>query len=121
MKNYIVMEVKTGVVLVQGSYDYCKNWVFKNCTHNEKRDIWADADREEITITSRWKLEVLHNTVIDYGDILQDSDFECVNGCHRVRIIQLEEHIYYDYMHNGRIVECKEIKGEEIKQWQEVV
>jgi len=49
--TYSVMEVKTGVVLVQGSYDYCKNWVFENCKHNEKYDIWKDADHEEVTIT----------------------------------------------------------------------
>lgn len=49
--SYCVMEVKTGVVLVQGSYEYCKKWIFENCKHNEKYDIWKDADHEEVTIT----------------------------------------------------------------------
>lgn len=46
-----VVEVKTGVVLVSGSYEYCKKWIFENCNHNEKYDIWKDADHEPITLT----------------------------------------------------------------------
>lgn len=53
--------------------------------------------------------EQLHEELLMYGIILQDNEFECNNGCHRIRIIQLEEHIYYDYVHNGKIVECKEL------------
>ena len=39
-------------------------------------------------------IEKVHETILDYGIILQDNEFECDNGCHRIRIIQLEEHIY---------------------------
>ena len=49
--TYSVMEVKTGCVLLQGSYDYCQKWIFENCKHNEKYDIWKDAANEEVTIT----------------------------------------------------------------------
>ena len=54
-------------------------------------------------------IEKAHKIILDYGIILQDNEFECDNGCHRIRIIQLEEHIYYDYMHNGKIIQCKEL------------
>lgn len=50
-KCYCVMEVKTGVVLVKGSYDYCKNWIFANCRYI-KYDRWVDVDHEEVTITN---------------------------------------------------------------------
>lgn len=53
--------------------------------------------------------EQLHEELLMYGIILQDNEFECDNGYHRIRIIQLEEHIYYDYMYNGKIIECKEL------------
>lgn len=52
--KYKVAEVKTGVVLVKGSYEYCKNWVFKNCNYNIKSDFWEDADHEGVTITIDW-------------------------------------------------------------------
>lgn len=49
--TYCVMEVKTGVVLVKGSYEYCKNWIFKNCKYIKTYDTWKDADHEVVTIT----------------------------------------------------------------------
>lgn len=49
--NYCVMEVKTGVVLVKGSYEYCKNWIFGNCKYIKKYDTWKDADHEVVTLT----------------------------------------------------------------------
>lgn len=50
-ESYGVMEVKTGVVLVVGSYKYCKEWILKNCKYNEKYDTYADADHKFVTIT----------------------------------------------------------------------
>lgn len=52
MKNYCVMEVKTGVILVKGSYEYCKKFVFENCKYNNNYDSWEDADHELVTIIS---------------------------------------------------------------------
>ena len=49
--THCVMEVKTGAVLVRGSYDYCKNWIFNHCKYNKKQDVWKDADHEPVTIT----------------------------------------------------------------------
>jgi len=48
--TYGVMERKTGVILVEGSKEYCEKWVKENCHHNEKYDIWKDADHEEVII-----------------------------------------------------------------------
>lgn len=50
-ETYGVMEVKTGVVLVKGSYEYCKNWIFNNCKYIKKYDTYKDADHEFVTIT----------------------------------------------------------------------
>ena len=49
--KYAVMEVKTGVVLVEGSYENCKKWIFENCKYIKKYDTWKDVDHEEVTIT----------------------------------------------------------------------
>jgi len=49
--KYCVMETKTGVVLIEGSYEYCKQWISQNCKYIEKYGIWKDADHEEVTIT----------------------------------------------------------------------
>ena len=51
-EKYCVMEVKTGVILVKGSYDYCTNWIFTNCKYVKKHDCWKDADHEEVTLTN---------------------------------------------------------------------
>lgn len=51
-ENYCVMEVKTGVILVPGSYEYCKNWIFSNCKYIKKYDCWKDSDHEVVTLTT---------------------------------------------------------------------
>lgn len=50
--QYAVMESKTGVILVEGSMKYCQAWVFSNCKHIKKYDIWKDADGEPVTIVT---------------------------------------------------------------------
>lgn len=47
---FAVKEVKTGVILVKGSYEYCKKWIFNNCKYIKKYDCWTDADHEEVTL-----------------------------------------------------------------------
>ena len=49
--KYAVMETKTGAILIEGSYEYCKKWVFDNCKYNKKYNIWKDVDHEEVTIS----------------------------------------------------------------------
>lgn len=49
--SYGVMEVKTGVVLVEGTYEYCEKWIRKNCHYNKKYGFWKDADHEQVSIT----------------------------------------------------------------------
>lgn len=51
MKNkYAVMETKTGVILVEGSMEYCQQWIFQNCKYIKTYDVWKDKDREIVTI-----------------------------------------------------------------------
>lgn len=50
--TYGVMELKTRVVLVKGSYEYCKEWIFANCKHDKTFDFWRDADHEVVSITT---------------------------------------------------------------------
>lgn len=49
--TYCVMETKTGVILVEGSYQFCKQWVSEHCKYIDKYDFWKDADHEIVTIT----------------------------------------------------------------------
>ena len=49
-ERYAVMETKTGVILVEGSYRFCRKWVFENCKYLKKYDINKDIDHEEVTI-----------------------------------------------------------------------
>lgn len=50
--KYAVMGSKTGVILVEGSMEYCQTWVFRNCKHIKKYDIWKDTDGEPVTIVT---------------------------------------------------------------------
>ena len=49
--EYCVIEVKTDVVLVLGTYEYCKKWISENCKHNEKYGFWKDVDNDPVTIS----------------------------------------------------------------------
>ena len=49
--EYGVIEVKTGVILIVGSYGYCEKWISENCKYNEKYGIWKDVDNEPVTIS----------------------------------------------------------------------
>lgn len=53
MKNkYAVMETKTGVILVEGSMEYCQQWIFKNCKYIKKYDVYKDSDHQAVTIVT---------------------------------------------------------------------
>ena len=48
--NYAVMETKTGVILIEGTYEFCANWMIYNCKHNKKYGIWKDVDHKQVEI-----------------------------------------------------------------------
>lgn len=50
MEKYVVKESRTGVILVSGTYEFCKNWVLNNCKYDKKTGSYIDLNREIITI-----------------------------------------------------------------------
>ena len=56
------------------------------------------------------KKQELHNDLMVYGFIIKDKSFTTVSGDHRVRIIKMCDVLFYDYMWNGEVIDCEELK-----------
>lgn len=61
-------------------------------------------------MSTQEQMRELHRDLLVYGFILTDNSFTTLDGEHRVRTFRMFERIFYDYMHNGIVIDCKELK-----------
>ena len=54
--------------------------------------------------------EQLHKDLIHYGFIVKDKSFSTSAGNHRITIFRFMDALYYNYMLNGELIECEEMK-----------
>ena len=62
-------------------------------------------------------IQSMHERILRYGTIVKDIEYDD-GDYHRIRIITFNDHLYYDHMCEGEIIECEDITSKyQHKEW----